>query len=53
MMEIMDFLTHHAGLIGLMFFFVFFVVMAVWVFRPGAKIMYQGCADIPLKECKE
>jgi len=53
MMELLDFLTHHAGAIGLLFFFVFFVVMVGWVFRPGMKTAYQTCATIPLKECEE
>lgn len=46
----LDFVTTHAGLIGLLFFFVFFTLMALWVFRPGAKKSYQDHADIPLKE---
>ncbi len=39
-----------AGTIGLLFFFVFFVVMALWVFRPGSKEKYKSDAKIPLKE---
>lgn len=45
----MDFILDNATLIGLLFFFGFFMVMAVWVFRPGAKKNYQNKADIPLK----
>ncbi len=45
----MDFIFDNATLIGLLFFFAFFVVMAVWVFRPGAKKKYQNKADIPLQ----
>lgn len=39
-----------AGVAGLLFFFVFFVAMAAWIFRPGAKEKYQKDAQIPLKE---
>lgn len=39
-----------AGVAGLLFFFVFFVAMAVWVFRPGAKDKYQDDAQIPFRE---
>ncbi len=46
-------LSAHAGAIGLLFFFVFFVVMLFWVFRPNAKSTYQACASIPLKENEE
>jgi cbb3-type cytochrome oxidase subunit 3 len=40
----------HPGLIGLLFFFVFFVVMLVWLYRPGAKKTFQDHGLIPLKE---
>ena len=46
----MDFITTHGGLIGLLFFFTFFVLMAVWVYRPGSMDKYQNYAGIPLKE---
>lgn len=49
----MDWLTENAGLIGLLFFFSFFVLMALWVYRPGAKRNYQDKAYIPLKEGDE
>ncbi len=39
-----------AGIAGLLFFFIFFMAMAIWVFRPGAKDKYQQDAKIPLKE---
>ncbi|MGB4056899.1 MAG: CcoQ/FixQ family Cbb3-type cytochrome c oxidase assembly chaperone [Alphaproteobacteria bacterium] len=39
-----------AGVAGLLFFFVFFVAMAMWVYRPGAKAKYQNDAHIPFKE---
>lgn len=38
------------GLIGLLFFFIFFSVVALWTFRPGAKGKYQEHAQIPLEE---
>lgn len=39
-----------AGVSGLLFFFLFFTVMALWIFRPGARDEYQQHARIPLKE---
>lgn len=45
-----DWISHHAGMIGLIFFFNFFVLMAFWVYRPGAKQSYQKKAYIPLNE---
>lgn len=45
-----DFISHHAGMIGLLFFFTFFVVASVWTFRPGAKDKYKKHAHIPLEE---
>lgn len=46
----LDWLSAHAGMIGLLFFFIFFVVMAAWVFRPGSKTLYAANALIPLNE---
>lgn len=46
----MDFMTHHAGTIGLIIFFLFFISMLIWVFRPGTKQAYTNHASIPLKE---
>jgi len=40
------------GLIGLLFFFVFFSAVFLWTFRPGAKKQYQDHANIPLDENK-
>lgn len=45
-----DFLAHHAPIIGLLFFFIFFLVMIFWAFRPSKKIELQAFAYIPLKE---
>lgn len=46
----MDWLTMHAGVIGLIFFLAFFLGVTAWVFRPGAKKSYQEKASIPFKE---
>lgn len=46
----MDFLGSNAGVIGLLFFFVFFTATAIWVFRPGSKEGYDAKANIPLKQ---
>lgn len=40
------------GLIGLLFFFIFFCAVAIWTFRPSAKKRYQKDALIPLEENK-
>ncbi len=41
------------GLIGLLFFFVFFCVVAIWTYRPGGKSVYKKFGDIPLMENDE
>lgn len=46
----MDFISTHAGMIGLLFFFLFFISVTTWTLRPGAKKAYQGHANIPLEE---
>ena len=38
------------GLFGLLFFFIFFVTVTLWTFRPGAKGQYNKHAHIPLEE---
>lgn len=48
-----DFLNIHAGTLGLVIFFLFFVGMLLWVFRPGSKEIYKAQGDIPLKEGKD
>lgn len=45
-----DWLYVHPGLLGLVFFFVFFVGMAAWVYRPGSAQAYQDQGNIPLME---
>lgn len=49
---LIDLLSHHAAMIGLLFFFVFFCVVGFWTFRPSARKDYQKYARIPLKENK-
>jgi len=44
------FASANAGLIGLLFFFIFFCIVVAWAFRPGARKKYKEHADIPLKE---
>ncbi|MGH1456826.1 MAG: cbb3-type cytochrome oxidase subunit 3 [Alphaproteobacteria bacterium] len=41
------------GLIGLIFFFVFFCTVALWTYRPGAKSKYEKNGNIPLQENEE
>ena len=38
------------GIFGLVFFFVFFLGVLAWVFRPGAAANYRKWARIPLDE---
>ena len=44
------FASANAGLIGLLFFFAFFMSVALWLLRPGAKEKAQHDARIPLTE---
>lgn len=39
-----------AGMIGLIVFFLFFLGVVAWVFRPGSKKDYERKAQIPLKD---
>ncbi len=38
------------GLIGLLFFFVFFCGVTLWTYRFGAKRKYEEHGNIPLQE---
>lgn len=38
------------GLIGLLFFFIFFMGVLVWLFLPGAKTKYKEYGNIPLED---
>jgi cbb3-type cytochrome oxidase subunit 3 len=46
------FASSDLGLVGLLFFFLFFCGVLVWVMRPGSKNKYKKDAEIPLKEDK-
>jgi cbb3-type cytochrome oxidase subunit 3 len=46
----MDFLTEHATIIGLIFFFGFFCGLIAWVFLPGSSKKFKDYGEIPLKE---
>lgn len=50
MMYASQFASSHSGIIGLLFFFIFFIGMIVWVYRPGSKDKYHQDAQIPLRE---
>jgi cbb3-type cytochrome oxidase subunit 3 len=43
-------LADNSGPIGLLIFFIFFAVMVSRLCRPGAKQMYDNCANIPFME---
>jgi cbb3-type cytochrome oxidase subunit 3 len=44
------FASSSVGLIGLLFFFVFFCGVTIWTFRPSAKKKYAEDSQIPLQE---
>lgn len=41
------------GLIGLLFFFIFFCGLTLWTYRSGAKKKYEEHGNIPLQETDE
>ncbi|TNE63816.1 MAG: cbb3-type cytochrome c oxidase subunit 3 [Alphaproteobacteria bacterium] len=47
----MDWLTNHtgAGLTGLLFFFLVFIGIAVWAYRPQVKERLESYKNIPLE----
>lgn len=45
-----EYISNNAGVIGLVFFFVFFIGVLVWTFRPNAKQHFEQQASIPLKD---
>ena len=49
----MSWIAENANIIGLIFFFTFFCVVAIWIFRPGSKKKYDAHAKIPLKDNDE
>lgn len=46
----METLAAYAPVAGLLFFFVFFVAVALWVMQPRLKQRMRDYAHIPLKE---
>lgn len=46
------FASADAGLLGLLFFFTFFIALVFWLLRPGAKGKAEEHARIPLNEDK-
>ena len=46
-------LRHLADSWGLLAMFVFFIGVAIFVFRPGSKQLYDEAARIPLKNGSE
>ena len=49
----MDFILNNATLIGLLFFFSFFLLMLMWVLHPGNRRKFEECGTIPLKEAHD
>lgn len=47
-----DYLSQHAGLVGLLFFFSVFVGIALWAFLPARKQLVESYKYIPLSEDK-
>lgn len=45
-----DWLATNAGLVGLLFFFSVFMVVAFWAFRPSAKQTIEAHKNIPLND---
>ena len=45
-----DAISQHAGIIGLLFFFSVFTGIALWAFRPGNKNSIESHKYIPLSE---
>lgn len=46
----METLTDIAPMVGLLFFFIVFVCIAIWAWRPSAKSEFQRLGMIPLQE---
>lgn len=43
-------LSHHAGMVGLLFFFFVFVGIAIWAYTPSNKKEIESHKYIPLSE---
>ena len=48
-METYSLLREFADSWMLLFLFTFFLMVILWVFRPGSKAEYQDTADIPFR----
>lgn len=46
----MDWVSAHAGLLGLLIFFGFFTVITIWTYRPGARQHYRDQAALMLRD---
>ncbi len=53
MSDFLDLLANDAGTIGLVFFFVFFLMVLASVLRPGAKAQAEMDGRIPLMEADD
>ena len=45
-----DFIAKHAAIIGLLFFFLFFIAVIISLYLPGNKKKFEDYKNIPLKE---
>lgn len=50
MSNMIKYIAPYAGSIGLVIFFLFFIVAAFWAFRPANKARFNQYANIPLRE---
>lgn len=50
MTALLDYIAANAGVIGLIFFVIFFLLVLLWLYRPGAKEQFEQHGNIPLKE---
>ena len=48
--DLLDFIAEHAGVIGLLFFFIFFLLMLVFLFLSGDKKDWKKYSEIPLED---
>lgn len=49
----MSFISGNAGLIGLLMFFAFFMLILLWVYLPGSKSKFAEHGQIPLREAED
>ncbi|MCH2038406.1 MAG: cbb3-type cytochrome c oxidase subunit 3 [Rickettsiales bacterium] len=48
-----DLIADYSGVVGLLFFFSVFIVIAIWAFRPSQKPTIESYKYIPLAEEKD